>query len=777
MKASYSIRAIILTGTMLWGLVTAQGGEVRETVTFHKSDLFFSRFAGYDVIELMPYGMNSEVGKPQLPALDTYIAIPPGTRLERLGAASVTIEKIPGTYKILPVQQPIPTSAATPSTPWVDPDPAVYTSSRPYPEQIVELRGEADLAGQGLVAIRIHPIRYVGASGKLSFVQSLEVVIQYQETDEEVVVPRLSAQARTSYQRSIQRLVLNPEDVTLLVPDSDAVHWSIPPDRVDYVIITETALEPYFKDLADWHTKCGIPARIVLKTDLDDWYGGNAGSYPDSIRNFVMDAHIQWGAVYFLCGGGMGKVPVKYKNFGAPGVRYGDTYYADYDDDWICEVHVGRIPADLPSHVETYVEKALFYMKNPPSTDYPEKILLTGFDMDENTHCEELMRFIVNNYIPEECVVCSVYDSHAGDHKAETTTYLNQGQHVWVHADHGNTNLLGVGSLDGWLFYNSDVDLLYNDNELTHIYTPACLPGNFAGDSWCEHWCQLNPLEAGISFIGNTSYGYYRSGNCFGLSNTYQWNWAYCLWDQDNHRLGELFSDHKNRTPPGSDQYMQAIYYNLELIGDPAIDMWPCHDLSGMDVHYPAFIPQGTQSFTITVEDGGSPVEGGLVCVMKGDEVYAHGLTGTDGTVTFTISPTTEGTMDVTATHSEYLPYEGLCTVVDMTITLTPDTTIIHRGGTLGYKVTVTNNGESSVYLEYWTDIILWNGKPYGKNPPFGPKILTVASGKTRQGHISHRVPGNAPLRTYTCCGRIGSHPETMWDEDSFEFTVIDMHH
>ncbi len=107
-------------------------------------------------------------------------------------------------------------------------------------------------------------------------------------------------------------------------------------------------------------------------------------------------------------------------------------------------------------------------------------------------------------------------------------------------------------------------------------------------------------------------------------------------------------------------------------------------------------------------------------------------------------------------------------------VKLLPDATTVERGGTLGYLVTVTNSSDEDKTFEYWSAVYLWNGKPYNKNPVFGPKEVTIKAGRTRSGHVSHRVPNNAPLRTYTLCGRIGFHPDDVWDEDCFEFTVVD---
>jgi hypothetical protein len=51
---------------------------------------------------------------------------------------------------------------------------------------------------------------------------------------------------------------------------------------------------------------------------------------------------------------------------------------------------------------------------------------------------------------------------------------------------------------------------------------------------------------------------------------------------------------------------------------------------------------------------------------------------------------------------------------------------------------------------------------------------MTRKAGKAKSGHLSNKVPNNAPLKTYTLCGRIGWHPDEVWDEDCFEFTVVD---
>ncbi len=112
--------------------------------------------------------------------------------------------------------------------------------------------------------------------------------------------------------------------------------------------------------------------------------------------------------------------------------------------------------------------------------------------------------------------------------------------------------------------------------------------------------------------------------------------------------------------------------------------------------------------------------------------------------------------------------------MIPLTITVTPDATTVPRGGYLGYTVEVTNITGESVTFDYWSDVYLWTGDPYGNNPVFGPKGFTIGPYQTKQGHLSHKVPVNAPLKTYSLCGRVGDHPSNIWAEDCFDFTVVE---
>ncbi len=761
-----------LSLVILW-CWAAVGGQETYTILFSESDLFTSQNLGYDVVELISCRGTYEVGKPQLPVLITYVAIPPGTSVEKLEVIGTEDDDIPGRFVIFPVQEPQP--IGTQPEDFVRPDPFIYNSYTPYPQEIVQFVQQADLAGQNLAVIAVHPVQFIGAKGRLIFTRSVEFALYLEQTDQQSETPCLSEGNRKKYERELREMVINPEAVSLPVSNVDPIPLTIPSETFDYVIISYTPYASAAQRLADWKTKKGVPARVVTTDEIQDWYGGSG---KDEIRQFVRNAHNQWGTIYLLIVGDSDKIPLPTKRLEDENVP-GDTYYADFDDDWVTEVHIGRCPANSTSQVTTFVKKVLAYEKDPVTQDYPLKAMFAAFDPDFFTKCETFAEQVISEYVPGRFSVTRVYDSYSGNHETEAVNAINGGLNFVWHADHGDCDVIGFGGFrHDWYLNTSEVDSdLDNNDEMVNLYSLSCHSSAIDEcSSIAEHFTVYNPREAGVSYMGNTRYGWYNFGNCGALSGVYWEAMAKSVFNEEHYHLGEAFTDHKNDNPPGGDETMQYIYYELLLCGDPEMPLW-LYQPKVMDATYAPQIQVGEQSYTVTVQDGSSGIQGARVCLMKGDEVYAVGTTNVSGQVTLTINPTSDGNMYVTVIAYNYIPCEGFCVVGEMpsvSVSVTPDATVIPRGGSLGYSVTVSNTGSSSAEFEYWTDIILWSGEPYGKNPIFGPRIVTLQPGHTKQGHISHAIPHSAPLKTYSCCGRIGDQPNSTWDEDCFEFTVVE---
>jgi hypothetical protein len=118
--------------------------------------------------------------------------------------------------------------------------------------------------------------------------------------------------------------------------------------------------------------------------------------------------------------------------------------------------------------------------------------------------------------------------------------------------------------------------------------------------------------------------------------------------------------------------------------------------------------------------------------------------------------------------------YDADCGCPDVSVYLTPDEATVPRGGRLGFDILVRNNTGSSQTFQAWTDVILPNGKPYKGNPVLGPKTVPLLPRKWVIRHITQQVPGNAPLGDYVYVGKVGTWPDSLIDQDQFDFTVVE---
>jgi hypothetical protein len=169
------------------------------------------------------------------------------------------------------------------------------------------------------------------------------------------------------------------------------------------------------------------------------------------------------------------------------------------------------------------------------------------------------------------------------------------------------------------------------------------------------------------------------------------------LFQENLYNLGAAFSDHKNDGYQ-NDDYYKYCYTELTLLGDPELPIWK-EDPISLVVTHPNHIPLGASSFTVTVTSNGNPVDQAYVCLWKGSEVYLTGTTNSAGAITLTISPTSPGTMSVTVTKQNYLPYEGSVTVGGGEPFLTIGTI---NGGLLAVTTDIKNIGEASATNVVW---------------------------------------------------------------------------
>ena len=642
------------------------------TLTFSKNDFSFNTQNGYDTVDLSDGGVTTEIGKPLLPVKNIKIALPADMKITSVRIDDLKQQTVDGTFIMYPAQPSLQSNQTENELQFVQPDTKTYQSNQIYPVQYIQANGQNDLAGQSIAEVTIYPLHYIPMQKKLTAISSITFTIEgtngYLCGD--YLSEHISESSRDLYQQMIQNMVINPEDVVLRTSQSPQSS-SVDPGNYDYVIITQDSWVSAFQPLADWKTKKGIPANIVTTTWIYN-SGGYSGSNVDKIRAFVLDVYTNWGTIYVLLGGDVDVVPCHYRTFSQvdPDPVPNDAYYADFDSDWVCEVNVGRASVtgagSGTGKIGNFINKILSYEKNPSLTDFAKKAGLYGFDLDGSTPAEQCKIYIDNTFIPSSWTMTNVYDSQSGNHKTNVIASLNAGQNLMNHADHSGSDFMGTGYVNHDIgLWNSDMDELTNGNKQGVFYSMGCDPAAYdTSNCIAEHFVQ-NSNGGGVAFIGNSRYGWYYVGSINTLSMGYDIEFFTSIFQDNLYKLGAAFSDHKNDGVDSS-SVSKYCYTELTLLGDPELPLWKENPVS-MTVTHPTQAPIGTSSFTVAVSSGGSPVNQAYVCLWKGSDVYITGSTNSAGQITFSIAPSSPGTMYVTVTKQNYLPYEGSTMIQDGT--------------------------------------------------------------------------------------------------------------
>jgi len=638
--------------------------SVETEITFSADAVTIAPIGEYHAVTMGPSGSTSEIGKPMMPERTVWVAIPAGHVAAGVEAVSLETAELDGSYRVFPLQTPRETAplADGEEIPFVEPDPVVYASDQPYPAQLAGLAGQSDLAGQQLAAVKVHPVRWDPASGVLTVHEKIRLTVICRPGDPPAERRHtLSLSGREIYRDMLAGMVINPQAIEIPEPSAPAAK-TLGSGDYDHVVITDSTWKAHFQPLIQWHFRKGVRDTLVSLQWIEANY---SGTDLEKVRSFIQEANSTWGSMWFLLGGDTDVVPVGYGTFNSESVA-GDLYYADYDGDWISEVFVGRAPVDDPAQVNTFVNKVLQYEKDPPLSDFALDCLLIGMDLDASTPTENLKEIIDAAYIPSRFNLTKVYDSDTDNHWTKTMNALNSGQNLVNHSDHSYVSVMSVGDRNhGWYIDIDDVNGLTNTDQPAVVYSLGCHPAHIdysEYDCIAEYFVAYNPGQAGVAYTGNTRSGIYYVGNMHGLSLGLDQEWWNSLFTYNRYRVGQTLADSRNREYPGSET-MKYLHWGLVLLGDPEMPLWT-DDPAVPVVTHPAIYTTGSPEFPVHVEAGGQDVEDALVCLWKGDEIYMRGYTDADGDVSFHPFPSTVGTLWVTATCQNMLPYEGSAEVI-----------------------------------------------------------------------------------------------------------------
>jgi len=133
----------------------------------------------------------------------------------------------------------------------------------------------------------------------------------------------------------------------------------------------------------------------------------------------------------------------------------------------------------------------------------------------------------------------------------------------------------------------------------------------------------------------------------------------------------------------------------------------------------------------------------------------------------------------VTYTHSGYSEAAIINKIGEslysVSVSLEPNSTVVHHGDDLVVTATLTNNGDSMETVDAWVDAILPNHIAYGGNPIAVAQDVVLPSGASGSSTLTFTIPGTAPVSNqYWMRLQIGEMGGEVLNSAIFNFEIAE---
>ena len=443
-------------------------------------------------------------------------------------------------------------------------------------------------------------------------------------------------------------------------------------EGAEYLIITHDDFAQTINSLAEWKYMKGLQTRVVKLSEI--------GEDPsnDSIRNFIITAYNTWDPQpqYVLLVGDLSFLPI-----GQTSPYKSDNYYADINGDTLADLNLGRFPCASQAQCSVMMAKTLAYERWPYLNDtaWFRKATTIQADTFPTNHPDTTIYYQRDGV----AFVCSLL-INAGfvqidtflpdDNAASVIQALNQGRSYLLYTGHGYG--------DRWQFpfvIDPETGSLQNGTKLPVIVSWSCKTVFYTTNSLGERWLKVgttNNPKGAVAYLGTTADGTapYRSPVARNFFRSVLEDRPLRLFIN----LGKAFNEGRDSLwhiayPYTTTTERHRRYVEWNLLGDPALQLWTEVPKS-MIVEHPAAIEMDVPiDLEVLVKDSASqlPIQGALVTLYKPDgitpEVFQSEVTDIEGEAIFeNLTVPSSGTMYVTATLGNYVPYQGEIQVYQM---------------------------------------------------------------------------------------------------------------
>lgn len=641
------LRAVLAATAILATLLPAslQAGDISVIYRFDDPVVADAGW-GFSRISFPATIQSGMPGEPSYPFRGIAILLPLGEAVSTVRIDRRGWHELGGSYRLHPMQLPVRNQESGHRThAFLQREEAylidrwVHPPDSPLATQYI--RGHAIAVGS------FSPVEYHPLSGAVGFYREIEVTVETRTSG--------------SSSNSLEFLRTDPathERISALIDNPGDLEWyggavTTTADDYEYLIVTRDSLRDAFTPFRDFHTRRGLRTRIMSVEEIESTFTGSDTA--ERIRNAIIDEYTNHGITHVLLGGdadGAPGVPKIVPYRGLYGIVLdreslcedenipADIYFAALDGDWNAdgdnlwgepgeedlypEIAVGRASVETSAQVARFINKTMLYQKAPVAGQVRRALLLGEWlwENPETWGADELEEYvgtctendIVTTGIPTDFDTTNLFERDIYYwNKYDAWDEINAGTHWVPHSGHCQWNT-------ALRFYLNDV----SDTKFTNdgvnanfiiIVTAGCYAasfdncdalGNYYVNSDCIAEKMLKIQHCAVAFHGNSRYGWLDPGTTNSTSHLFIREFFDAVFTEGYHTLGEASGRSKEELTPYialSDSNRAAQfrwdYYQINLLGDPALDAWTDTPES-LSVSHPSSIDRNDESIVLT---------------------------------------------------------------------------------------------------------------------------------------------------------------------------------
>ncbi|GEM_PF-2178291 len=516
----------------------------------------------------------------------------------------------------------------------------------------VSLIGKKVIRGVQIADIDVMPVEYDPALG-VRFMKSLTLALVHRGGGETAVEPALY---HPTFENLYRAILVNPNSALPKTRPFEAMEWD-PEDGAELLVVCYPSYADELQPWLDWKQLMGFPTKLVTTTET--------GTTKASIKAYIQNAYDTWtlkpAFVLFV---GDAELVATHSDWGD--ATLGDNEYGCVDGgDIFPDIFPGRLSCDLPSQVETMVQKHLNYERYPSTTDnwWARALGIVNEDdpYDVPLGPMDSSYLAAVTYGMGQCVSAG-FVSAPILRRANGDSYSTA--RPYVEAGLGFVQYRGQAWPDYYYSFAGGLDTLNNNGKCPINVSISCGTGDFysADNRMSERSTRAGTAAApkgAVAFMGQSAVSSNSKERSSLSKHVFEGFFEADLNPISSaHVYGktEMYAEFS-----GSSAALFEFRTGV-MLGSPEMLAWTA-PLQTPTVTHPSVIPVGSSAVDVEVRAGGVAVKNARVAIHKGSGFY-YAMTGTAGTAAIPVVADPSIPMVLVVTGPNIYPYQDTIDVL-----------------------------------------------------------------------------------------------------------------